>query len=70
MSLIKSCPAYRDYDVFGLPNKGCCYYYMDYCENHPKCILKEIVKLCKEQNNEISKIIINKLKVEEENEED
>lgn len=70
MCIIKRCPAYRDYDVFGLPNKGCCYNYMMYCKDCNKCILKEIVELCKEQNNEICKTIINKLDVEEEDEED
>lgn len=47
MGLVKNCPCYRDYDVFGLPNEGCCYNYMDYCKNHDNCIMKEIMRKCK-----------------------
>lgn len=65
MCLIKNCPSYRDYDVFGLPNKGCCYNYIDYCKNHPECRLKEIVKLCKEEKSNLSKEILSKLDIEE-----
>lgn len=44
ISKYNGCPAYRDYDVFGLPNKGCCYCYMTYCKDVNQCTIKEIVK--------------------------
>ena len=44
---IKGCPAYRDYDVFGLPNEGCCYCYMTYCKDVENCSIKEVIKKCK-----------------------
>lgn len=44
---IKGCPAWRDYDVFGLPNEGCCYCFMTYCKDVENCPIKEVVKKCK-----------------------
>ena len=44
---IKGCPAWRDYDVFGLPNEGCCYCYMTYCRDVKICPIKEIIEKCK-----------------------
>lgn len=46
--IITNCPSCRDFDVFGLPNKGCCYNFNDYCSRHNECVLKQIVELCKE----------------------
>ena len=45
--IIKGCPAYRDYDVFGLPNKGCCFCYMKYCKDVDSCNIKEVIRKCK-----------------------
>ena len=45
--IITNCPSCRDFDVFGLPNKGCCYNFNDYCKSHNECVLKQIVELCK-----------------------
>lgn len=44
--IIKNCPSCQDYDVFGLPNEGCCYHYNDYCKYHDDCIIKQIVNEC------------------------
>ena len=46
--IIKNCPSCRDFDVFGLPNEGCCYNFNDYCSRHNECVLKQIVELCKD----------------------
>ena len=48
---IKGCPAWRDYDVFGLPNEGCCYCFMTYCKNVATCPIKEVIKKCKSAMN-------------------
>lgn len=47
--IIKNCPSCKDFDVFGMPNSGCCYYYNDYCKNHDNCILKQIVRMCQKR---------------------
>ena len=46
--MIKGCPAYRDYNVFGLQDSGCCFCYMTYCKYVEKCPIKEIIKLAHE----------------------
>ena len=56
---IKGCPAYRDYDVFGLPSEGCCYCYMTYCKDVEKCTIKEIIKKCKDNGLVESRDILN-----------
>ena len=50
--IIKNCPSYRDFDVFGLPNKGCCYNFNDYCSKHNECVLRQIVEKCKSVQQE------------------
>ena len=60
--MIKGCPAYRDYDVFGLPNEGCCFCYMTYCKDVEKCPIKEIVRKCEDNNWIKSKEILDILR--------
>lgn len=49
---IKGCPAWRDYDVFGLPTvNGCCYSYMKFCKDVETCPVKEVIKKCKSAMN-------------------
>ena len=40
---VTKCPAYEDYDVFGVPNKGCCFKYHDYCKNIEHCSIKDML---------------------------
>ena len=40
---VTKCPAYEDYDVFGVPNKGCCYKYHDFCKNIEYCSIKNML---------------------------
>ena len=60
--IIKGCPAYRDYDVFGLPNKGCCFCYMKYCKDVDSCPIKEIIKKCEDNDWIKSKEILDILR--------
>ena len=56
---IKGCPAWRDYDVFGLPTvNGCCYSYMKFCKDVETCPVKEIIKKCKDNGLVESKDIL------------
>jgi hypothetical protein len=55
--IITNCPSCRDFDVFGLPNKGCCYNFNDYCSRHNECVLKQIVELCKGELNSLETYI-------------
>lgn len=45
--VIKNCPACRQYNVFGVDDKPCCYSYMKYCQDCTDCKLKQIVDKCK-----------------------
>ena len=40
---IKNCPAYEDYDVFGVDREGCCYKYHDFCKNIENCTIKSML---------------------------
>lgn len=40
---LKFCPAYKDFNVFGVPDKGCCYSFMKYCDDVPTSVFKTIV---------------------------
>ena len=40
---VTKCPSYKDYNVFGVDNKGCCYSYHDYCKNIEFCPIKEML---------------------------
>lgn len=40
---IKMCPAYKEFNVFGLPDKGCCYNQMKYCSDVPTCVFKTLI---------------------------
>lgn len=62
ISKYKGCPAYRDYDVFGLPNKGCCFCYMTYCKDVKECLIKEIIRKCESNNWIKSKEILDILR--------
>lgn len=53
MTIINNCPACRDYDVFGIDKKGCCYLYNDFCYNIEDCIIKQIVSKCNEHTKPI-----------------
>ena len=59
---IKGCPAYRDYNVFGLLDKGCCYHFMTYCEDIKSCPIKEIIKKCENNGQVESKDILSILR--------
>ena len=63
-SKYKGCPAYRDYDVFGLSNEGCCFCYMTYCTDIKKCPIKEIIRKCEDNNWIKSKEILDILRKE------
>lgn len=59
---IKGCPAWRDYDVFGIPNEGCCFCYMTYCKDVKKCLVKEIIRKCEDNDCIKSKEILDILR--------
>ena len=63
-SKYERCPAYRDYDVFGLPDEGCCFCYMTYCKDVKECLIKEIVRKCEDNNWIKSKEILDILRKE------
>lgn len=44
--VIKNCPACRQYNVFGVDDKPCCYSYMKYCQDCTDCVMKQIVDYC------------------------
>lgn len=46
VEIVYGCPACRDFNVFGIDDKGCCYLYMDYCKSHPECKFKEFISFC------------------------
>ena len=46
--IVNKCPSLRDYDVFGLPNKGCCYNYMCYCKDVVNCSMKQLLQQYKD----------------------
>ena len=61
VEVVYGCPACRDFNVFGIDDKGCCYLYMDYCKNHPECKMKEFINSC--YKKDVSKeYILNKIK--------
>lgn len=41
--LVTKCPAYKDYDVFGVDREGCCYTYHDFCKNVEFCPIKKMI---------------------------
>lgn len=49
--IIKNCPACRQYNVFGVDDKPCCYSEMEYCQDCSDCVMKQIVELLKSPNN-------------------
>lgn len=55
---IKGCPSYRDYNVFGLQDSGCCYRHMTYCKDVKSCPIKEVIKKCKDNGLVESKDIL------------
>lgn len=42
--IVNKCPSLRNYDVFGNPNKGCCYNYMCYCKDVVDCNMKQLLE--------------------------
>lgn len=52
---VTKCPAYEDYDVFGVDREGCCYKYHDFCQNIEFCPIKELLYKC--GNKEIERIL-------------
>ena len=40
---VSKCPAMRLFNVFGLPDKPCCYYEMEYCEDVGLCYYKKLM---------------------------
>lgn len=46
--VIKNCPACRQYNVFGVDDKPCCYSDMKYCQDCTDCVMKKIVEKCRE----------------------
>ena len=39
--LYKNCPCRYQYNVFGVPDKYCCYKYHKYCDDVKDCKIKE-----------------------------
>lgn len=59
---VTKCPAYEDYDIFGLDRSGCCYKFYDFCKNIEHCSIKDM--LYKYGNEGIEKAL--EVKFEEE----
>ena len=41
--LVTKCPAYEDYDVFGVDRKGCCFKYHEFCDKVESCEVKKMI---------------------------
>ena len=40
--ICKNCPACNEYNVFGVPDRCCCYKYHKYCEDVTECAIKQL----------------------------
>ena len=43
--IVRKCTSFRDFNVFGVDDIGCCYCHMKYCKDVPptECIIKQLV---------------------------